>query len=65
MNNYNDVALEAIKNIVPTANPAGFASMNQTVYKVAIEAARLQAERFNKDLEQSYIDTLTDEALGL
>ena len=37
--------------------------MNQTVYKVAMEAARLQSERFHKDLEQSYINTLTKEDL--
>lgn len=62
-NNYNDIALEAIKNVVPTANPAEFASMNQTIYKVAMEAARLQSERFYKDLEQNYIDSLIEESL--
>lgn len=65
MDNYNDIALEAIKNVTLTANPADFASMNQTVYRVAMEAARLQAERFNKDLDESYINSLTDEAIGL
>ena len=38
--------------------------INQTIYKIAMEAARLQSERFHKDLEQSYIDTLTKEDLG-
>lgn len=65
MNNYKDIALEAIKNVTLTKNPIAFASMYHTVYAVAIEAARLQSERFHKDLEQSYIDTLTKEDLGL
>ena len=64
MNNYKDIALEAIKNVTLTKNPIAFASMYHTVYTVAIEAARLQSERFHKDLEQSYIDTLTKEDLG-
>ena len=64
MNNYKDIALEAIRNVTKIDNPIAFASMNQTVYSVAMEAARLQSERFHKDLEQSYIDTLTKEDLG-
>ena len=53
MNNYDDIALEAIKKCIPA------------VYDIAIEAARLQSEKFHKDLEQSYIDSLTKEDLGL
>lgn len=65
MNNYVEIALDAIKNITNTDNPAGFASSNKTVFDVAVEAARLQAEQFNKDLDESYINSLTNEAIGL
>ena len=64
MNNYDEIALEAIKNIVKTNEPEMFATMNRTVYKCAYEAAKLQAERFNKDLDDSYIESLSKEELN-
>ena len=64
MNNYDEIAREAIRNIVHTDNLIRFISMNQTVYCCALEAAKLQAERFNKDLDDSYIESLSKEELN-
>ena len=64
MNNYDEIALEAIKQACNTDEPFKFALMNETVYKCAYEAAKLQAQRFNKDLDDSYIESLSKEELN-
>ena len=64
MDNYDEIALEAIKKVCNTDKPFKFALMNETVYKCAYEAAKLQAERFNKDLDNSYIESLSKEELN-
>ena len=68
MNNYDEIAKEAIRNACLVDEPEKFINfdnnMNIIIYEVAYEAARLQAERFNKDLEDSYIESLSKEELN-
>lgn len=60
MNNYDEIAIEAIKNIIGRSE----LNSNSYIYKIAYEAAKLQAERFNKDLDDSYIESLSKEELS-
>lgn len=55
MNNYDEIAKEAVKNITECDL---ITTMNKHLYLCAYEAAKLQAERFNKDLDESYIEYL-------
>lgn len=68
MENYDEIALQAIKNACLVDEPEKFVNfdnnMNIIIYEVAYEAARLQAERFNKDLDDSYIESLSKEELN-
>jgi len=52
MNNYDEIAKEAIKRVDRTST---LATLETLLYQCAYEAAKLQAERFNKDLDASYI----------
>ena len=50
MNNYDEIARQAVKNVT------GFYPRYDDIapmYECAYEAAKLQAERFNKDLDKS------------
>ena len=55
MNNYDEIAKEAVKRIDRTFT---LATLETLLYQCAYEAAKLQAERFNKDLDDSYIEYL-------
>lgn len=52
MNNYDEIAREAIKRVDRTST---LATLETLLYQCAYEAAKLQAERFNNDLDASYI----------
>ena len=52
MNNYDEIAKEAIKRVDRTST---LATLETLLYQCAYEAAKLQAERFNADLDASYI----------
>ena len=52
MNNYDEIAKEAIKRVDKTST---LTTLETLLYKCAYEAAKLQAERFNNDLDASYI----------
>ena len=49
MNNYDEIAKEAVKNVTKCDS---ITTMNKHLYLCAYEAARLQAEKFNKDLDK-------------
>jgi len=55
MDNYNEIAKEAVKRVDRTST---LATLETLLYQCAYEAAKLQAERFNKDLDDSYIEYL-------
>ena len=61
MNNYDEIAREAVKNVTECDS---ITAMNKHLYQCAYEAAKLQAERFNKDLDDSYIESLSKEELN-
>ena len=68
MNNYDEIAREAVRKVaglgmVPNRELLHKVSMDFT-YQCAYEAAKLQAERFNKDLDDSYIESLSKEELN-
>ena len=52
MNNYDEIAKEAIKRVDRTSP---LTTLETLLYQCAYEAAKLQAERFNDDLDASYI----------
>ena len=61
MENYDEIARQAVKNVT------GFYPRYDDIapmYECAYEAAKLQAERFNKDLDDSYIESLSKEELN-
>lgn len=60
MNNYHEIALEAIKNITKTEDPQRFAELNQTLYFCTKEAVRLQALKYNEEIGKSYIKSLEE-----
>ena len=68
MNNYDEIAREAVSEVTgfyPTTNDIRDNLQNCAVlYACAYEAAKLQAERFNKDLDDSYIESLSKEELN-
>ena len=55
MNNYDEIAKEAVKRV---DRDNKLATLETLLYKCAYEAAKLQAERFNDDLDDSYIEYL-------
>ena len=66
MNNYDEIAREAIKKVVGEEDYKKYCSNEVALkdsygYKCAYEAAKLQAERFNKDLDNSLIESLNKE----
>lgn len=61
MNNYDEIAREAVRR---TDRDNKLATLETLLYKCAYEAAKLQAERFNKDLDDSYIESLSKEELN-
>ena len=63
MNNYDEIAKEAIKKVLGEEDYKKYCSNKVALkdsygYKCAYEAAKLQAERFNDDLDASYIKYL-------
>jgi hypothetical protein len=60
MNNYDEIAKEAVNKVLKKTS---LHTLETLLYKCAYEAARLQAERFNKDLDDSYIEYLSKEEL--
>lgn len=61
MDNYDEIARQAVKNITgfPANSGANILNYNNApLYECAYEAAKLQAERFNDDLDASYIKYL-------
>ena len=61
MNNYDEIARQAVKNVTKCDS---ITTMNKHLYLCAYEAAKLQAEKFNKDLDDSYIESLSKEELN-
>lgn len=61
MDNYDEIARQAVKNVTECDS---ITTMNRHLYLCAYEAAKLQAERFNKDLDNSYIESLSKEELN-
>jgi len=55
MDNYDEIARQAVKRVDRTST---LATLETLLYQCAYEAAKLQAERFNKDLDDSYIEYL-------
>ena len=68
MNNYDEIAREVIKlykGSYPTSNELeSDDSVYAFMYDIAYKAAKLQAERFNRDLDNSYIESLSKEELN-
>ena len=58
MDNYDEIARQAVKNVTKCDS---ITTMNKHLYLCAYEAAKLQAERFNKDLDNSLIESLNKE----
>ena len=61
MNNYDEIAREAVKNVTgfPANSGANVQNYNNApLYECAYEAAKLQAKRFNDDLDASFIKYL-------
>ena len=64
MNNYDEIAKEAFKIITGRDTYTSEVKRlydSEIMYQCAYQAARLQAERFNKDLDNSYIESLNKE----
>ena len=65
MNNYDEIAKEVVKlytGSYPTSEDLERDdSIAEFVYPIAYKAAQLQAERFNKDLDNSLIESLNKE----
>ena len=55
MNNYDEIAREAVKRVDRTST---LTTLETLLYQCAYEAAKLQAGRFNDDLDASYIKYL-------
>lgn len=68
MENYDEIARQAVKNVTgfyPSYDDIAYNCQGiAPLYQCAYEAARLQAERFNKDLDDSYIESLSKEELN-
>ena len=67
MENYDEIARQAVKNVTGFPVNSGANTLNYNnapLYECAYEAAKLQAERFNKDLDNSYIESLSKEELN-
>ena len=69
MENYDEIAKAAIKKVLGEESYKKYCYNENALkdsygYKFAYEAARLQAERFNKDLDDSYIESLSKEELN-
>ena len=63
MDNYDEIARGAIKKVLGEEDYKKYCSnitalRDSDAYKCAYEAAKLQAERFNDDLDNSYIKYL-------
>lgn len=68
MENYDEIAKEAVSEVTgfyPTTNDIRNNLQNCAVlYACAYKAARLQSEKFNEDLDNSYIESLSKEELN-